>query len=224
MNGNEIDVLPRDYGFGRLKLTERTIAGPSEKSEAFFGRMIGLYDYTTDFHTDIESLDDLHKRANIFRTINIWIDGSPKMVRSAHSRICGDFPGTGKDDILDIGLDLGKVGKWADYEANALAVCSSLRTFYQKIWGSDFVAMGMDLHFNVQSLNLIRNWMEIPSWEVRWITDRVVSRMAKQGMIQKMMDGEDISGYRDALVKAWEDEEKTLLSVPASKRKEENFG
>ena len=114
MNGNEIDVLPRDYGFGRLKLTERTIAGPSEKSEAFFGRMIGLYDYTTDFHTDIESLDDLHKRANIFRIINIWIDGSPKMVRSAHSRICGDFPGTGKDDILDIGLDLGKVGKWAD--------------------------------------------------------------------------------------------------------------
>lgn len=223
MNVNEIDVRPRDYGFGKLRYTERLFADVPYKAEAFLGRMIGLYAYTTEFHTDIETLEDLHKRANIFRTINIWVDNSPKMVRNAHSRICGDFPGIGKDDVLDINLDLVKVEKWADYEGDALAACSSLRKFYKEVWDGDFVQMGMDLHFNIKSLNLIRQWMEIPSWEVRYITDKVTAQMAKEGMLQKYVDGEDITGYRERLARAWEEQEKILLSVPTSKRKEENF-
>ena len=223
MDANTIDVMPREYGFGRLKLTERIFMGIQQKGEAFFGRMIGLYDVATNFNTDIEALDTPHKRADLFRTINIWVDNSPRAIRNAHSRICGDFPGVGKDDVLDINLDLAEVEKWADYQKEAIETSQAIHKFYTELWGKDFVQMGIDLHFNIKSLNLIRQWMELPSWEIRYITRKTVETLAREGMFQAYIDGEDLAPFKKKAIDIWADNEKKLLSVSAAERTEEHF-
>lgn len=207
MDCNSIDVSPRSYGFGTTRWTERMFLNVSEKGEAFFGRMIGLYDFCTGFATDIASLDEIRRRLNVFRNINIWVDNAPKAVRNAHSRILGDFPGVGRDSVTEPGLDLASVGRWAVYEKEALSACQSLNRLYQSVWDRDFVQMGLDLHMNVKSLNLIRQWAEIPSYECRRIIRSV----------EGLTDREDI-------MERWEETERLLLSVPAPKRKEENYG
>ena len=53
MNVELIDVHPRDCGFGKLRYTERLFADVKDKTEAFLGRLVGLYDYSTEFDTDI---------------------------------------------------------------------------------------------------------------------------------------------------------------------------
>lgn len=223
MDWNTVDVEPRDYGYGKTRWTERLYLEVTKKGEAFFGRMIGLYDAATNFNTDIESLEDLHRRSDIFRTINIWIDNAPKAVRNAHSRICGDFPGIGKDAVLDINLDLTEVEKWAEYEGECIDVAEVLQKFYNGIWDADFVQMGKDLHMNIRSLNYIRRWAETPSWECRRIVRRSLESIIKDGFAQAYVDGEDLSPFKEKLMTAWETEEKALLSFPANKRNEENF-
>ena len=207
MDCNTIDVSPRSYGFGTTRWTERLFLDVKEKGEAFFGRMVGLYDYCTGLKTDIDSLEDVHRRLNMFRTINIWIDNAPKSVRNAHYRIRGDFPGIGKVDVSELDFDIQAVKKWAAYEKQAIDASARLHALYQEVWDNDFVQMGIDLHMSVKSLNLIRKWAEIPSYECRRIIRSVDGLTDKEEIMEK-----------------WEETERQLLSVPAPKRKEENFG
>lgn len=201
------DVHPRDAGHGPVRWTERLIMGIPDRGAALFGRMIGLYDYVNGFHTDIGRLADMHARSNRFRELNIWIDNAPKKVRNAYSRICGDFPGMGRDAVLDPNLDIGEVGGWRDYEFAGLDSSQALDGLLKRFWDGDFVQMGLDLHMPIKGMNLIRRWDEIPSCEGRSI------------IRESSLKGTD----RESAIRAWEEQESRVLALPGTKRKEGNL-
>ena len=219
----QIDVHPRNNGFGAVRWTERLITNLPQRGATFFGRTIGIYDYMNSYNTDIEKLEDLHARANKFRELNIWIDNSPKKCKNAHSRICGDFPGLGKDAVLDINLDMDEVRKWRDYEYVGLTVAVSLDRLLKTVWENDMVQMGLDLHMPIKSLNLIKNWWELPSASGRSIITHAVEKGIAAGLASAVVEGEDCTVYRDVVIEGWQEQEDKILALPDAKRREENF-
>ena len=205
-----LDVHPRDLGNGPVRWTERLIMNIPDRGAAFFGRMIGIYDYTNEFSTDISRLEDIHDRSNKFRELNIWLDNAPRRPKNAHSRICGDFPGVGKSAVLDPNLDIDEVVRWRDYEISCLEGSVMLNDLMKTVWDGDFVQMGLDLHLPIKSLNLIKQWFETPSAEARAIIGHAWDAWAE-------------TRDRNSVIRAWEEKEEKILSLPGSKRKEENF-
>ena len=204
---DDIKVKQRNHGFGPVRWTERLIMNVKDRGTAFFGRMIGIYDYVNDFDTDIEALEDLHTRANKFRELNIWLDNAPRKCRNALSRIGGDFPGTGRDAVLDPNLDLDEVSRWRDYEAGCLEASDMLDRLLKGIWDGDLIQMGRDLRIPPKKIHLIKNWWEVPSGEARSIIRHASAA------------GTDINDVMDA----WRGQETRVIDLPGSKRTEENF-
>lgn len=202
-----IDVHPRNKGNGPVRWTERLILNISDKGAAFFGRMIGVYDHVNGFVTDIDALDNIHARSNKFRELNIWFDNAPRKVRNAHSRICGDFPGIGKDAVLDPSVSIDEIRRWRDYESGRLMHSDMLDAILKRSWDGDFVQMGLDLHIPIKGMNLIRNWWEVPSYEGCMIIGHAAAATDKEDVIE-----------------TWKRTEDMILALPGTKRKEEYLG
>lgn len=204
---DEVHVERKDLGKGPVRWTERRNNPNINKGAALLGRHIGIYDFYNSYHTDIDALEDIHWRLNKFRELNIWTDNAQRKVKTAHSRICGDFPGIGRDAVTDPSVMVEDIRYWRDYQVRCLRSSQYLTEIFRDIWDNDFIQMGQDLGMPPNKINHIKNWRENPSAEARFIIDHA------HAMPRDF----------DSVISEWRRCEDIVLALDGPKRLEEIF-
>lgn len=220
--------MPANKGLGALGWTRRGAADRDGRPSALLGRLIGLYDHAMDYETDLSRLGDVRARMNLFRTLAIWVDGSPKKVRNAWASICSDYPGTGKADMADPSVDIADVERWRDFERTYLSRADRLRDTVMPLWGWEIRDVASGLGFPLKELSLITHWSVL-------MGDDVWAVLCDARRHLETLEGHDIAlsftrenydpvfaaPFRDEFTDAWKTEEDRLISIPRNARAKE---
>ena len=221
-------VMPANKGLGALGWTRRGSVGRDGRPSALLGRLIGLYDHVMEYDTDLSGLGEVRTRINLFRTLAIWVDGSPKKVRNAWASICSDCPGTGKADMADPSVDIHEVAGWRDFEKTYLSRADRLRDTVMPLWGWEIRDVASGLGFPLKELSLITHWSVLMGddvWAVLCVARRHLETLEGHGIaLSFTRDGYDpvyTAFYRDEFTDAWKKEEDRLISLPRNARAKE---
>ena len=220
--------MPANKGLGALGWTRRGSVNKDGRPSALLGRLIGLYDYVMDYETNLSKLDDVKARMNLFRTLAIWVDGSPKRVRNAWASICSDYPGCGKADMADPSVNIDDIVKWRDFEKTYLSRADELRTTVLPLWGWEIRDAASGLGFPLKEMGLITHWAVLMGDDV-WAVLCVAKRHLKTlegyatalSFSRESYDSVYAAFYKDEFTDAWKNEEDRLISLQRSERAKE---
>lgn len=199
------EIEANNMGNGQIRWCQRG-AECKSRGAALLGRTVALYDHVMDYNTDLEGLATPEARAKKFSDLCIWIDNSSKKVRNAFKSICYDYPGKGREAVMDVNIELDEVSEWYDWQMDALYYAKLFNESMRYFWEEESIQMCMDLCIPVKKFILVNRWCEPMGRDMQLCTDHSIDARTKEEFIA-----------------LWKEKENELLALTMNQRNEVKY-